>query len=119
MKKRSTTEIYYEERAKFWVSTKTDSFIHEEAFRRFEALLKQGDRVLDIGCAGGIHVPLFLGIGRKLKYEGMDLSQSMIDIAKSRYPQLEFTVGNILSFEPKYKISALWAGAVLMHIPSY
>ncbi len=88
-------KAYYDKHAESWTLRKSDSFFQEIPFRKFEKYLKKGDSVLDIGCAGGIHVPLFLGIGRKLKYAGIDISKSMIKIAKSRYPQLSFIVGDI------------------------
>ncbi len=107
---------FYDKNAEKWISKKVDSFHHETPFRKFEKLLKPGDRVVDIGCAGGIHVPLFLGIGRKLKYEGIDISKSMIKIAKLRYPQLPFSVSDISVFKPKKKFAGFWAAAVLMHL---
>lgn len=115
--KKKYIKEYYDKNAEKWTSKKTDSFHHELPFRKFEKLLKKGNRVLDIGCAYGIHVPLFLGIGRKLKYEGIDISKSMIKIAKSRYPQLPFSVADIAGYKPKKKFDAFWASAILMHIP--
>ena len=110
---------YYNTNADAWAAKKTNSFYHEEGFRKFHSLLKDGDTVLDIGCAYGIHVPLFLGIGRNLKYEGFDISEKMVEVARSHYPQLTFSVADILSPQtlPERKFEAFWAGAVLMHIP--
>lgn len=110
---------YYNKNAERWASIKTNSFYHEEGFRKFVKLLKDGNSVVDIGCAYGIHTPLFLGIGRNLKYEGFDISERMVEIAKSHYPQLNFYVADILSRNtlPKNKFDGFWAGAVLMHIP--
>jgi trans-aconitate methyltransferase len=111
---------YYNRNAEKWAVNKTDSFFHEQGFRKLLDHLKDDDSVIDIGCAYGIHVPLFLGIGRALKYEGFDISESMIKLAKSRYPQLNFFIADLLDKEtlPNKKYNAFWAGAVLMHIPS-
>jgi trans-aconitate methyltransferase len=111
------TKDYYDKYALNWATSKTDSFFHEKQFRFFRKLLKDKASVLDIGCAYGIHVPLFFGIGKGLKYSGIDISNSMIKIAKSRYPQLNFQVKNILNYKAPKKFNAFWAGAVLMHIP--
>ncbi len=116
---RKTNTDYYDKNAEWWASKKTNSFFHEEGFRKFHSLLEDGDTILDIGCAYGIHVPLFLGIGRNLNYEGFDISEKMVEIARSHYPQLEFSVADILSpgSLPQKKFEGFWAGAVLMHIP--
>lgn len=111
------TKQYYEENAEKWTAIKTNSFWHEEQFRKFVTYLDEGDTVLDIGSASGIHVPLFLGIGAKLHYEGFDLTESFISIARRRYPHLTFTQGNILDRGtlPDRKYDGFWAVAVLMH----
>jgi SAM-dependent methyltransferase len=116
---RKTNADYYNQNADVWAAKKTNSFYHEEGFRKFHSLLRDDDSVIDIGCAYGIHVPLFLGIGRNLSYEGFDISEKMVEIARSHYPQLPFSVADILDKEslPQKKFQAFWAGAVLMHIP--
>lgn len=110
---------YYNKNAQKWAALKTNSFYQETSFRKFVEYFKNGDSILDIGCGWGIHAPLFLGIGRKLLYEGLDISEEMIRIAQSRFPQLNFSVGNILDKETlsKRKFNGFWAGAVLIHIP--
>ncbi len=118
-KSKNPTKDYYNTHADQWTATKNNSFFHEKEFRLFRSKLAKGDRVLDIGCAHGIHVPLFLGIGRELKYEGMDISTSFLKLARSRYPQMAFHQGDVLdeSTFPRKKFDAFWAAAVLMHIP--
>ncbi|MES2668559.1 MAG: class I SAM-dependent methyltransferase [Patescibacteria group bacterium] len=119
IKKQNPTKDYYNVNAEKWVEKKFHSFYHEKEFRLFRSKLKKGDRVLDIGCANGIHVPLFLGIGHELKYEGIDISNSFLKMAKSRYPQLSFVQTDLLDEKsfPRKKYDGFWAGAVLMHIP--
>lgn len=116
----SKTKKVYNTLANIWSKGSTDSFFHEKQFRLFESKLKKGDSVADIGCANGIHVPLFLGIGNKLKYEGFDFSKSMLKIATSRYPNLKFSLLDISDKKtlPIKKFDAFWASAVLMHVPT-
>ncbi len=38
---------------------------------------------------------MFLGIGRKVTYNGIDNSESFLKIARRRYPQLSFEYGDI------------------------
>lgn len=118
-KKANPTKDYYNVNAEKWAARKNNSFYHEKEFRLFASKFKKGDRILDIGCAYGIHVPLFLGIGRNLKYEGIDISSSFLELAEARYPQLSFKQADLLDEKtfPKKKYDGFWAGAVLMHIP--
>lgn len=75
--------------------------------------------MVDIGCANGLAIPLFIGIGCKLKYEGVDISSELLKIAKSRYPNFRFCKSSILeeSTLPKKKYAGFWAAATLQHIP--
>lgn len=118
-KSKNLTKEYYEKNSELWTEKKTNSFHHEKAFTIFNSLLKDRASVIDIGCSWGIHVPLFLGIGRKLCYEGMDIAQSFLKIARRRYPQLTFYQADISDSKtlPNKKYDAFWAGAILMHIP--
>lgn len=109
---------YYNKNADEWAANKTHTFYAETQFRKFVPYLKKGSKVLDIGCGFGREIPLFLGIGRKLRYEGLDISPKFLHIAKSRYPQLKFHQGNLLELKtlPR-KYDGFWAASTLQHIP--
>jgi trans-aconitate methyltransferase len=122
MKKTKEIEVtkrYYDKNFQIWTDKKTSSFHHEQSFTKIVSLWPQKGTIIDIGCAHGIHVPMFLGIGRYLKYYGIDISPAFLKIAKRRYPQLSFAPGDIAdkSTLPKKKFDGFWAAAVLMHIP--
>ena len=119
MKEIETTKKYYNTKGQLWVDTKTNSFVHEKPFQKLVTLWPEKGRIVDIGCAGGIHVPLFLGIGRKLKYHGIDISTFFLKVASRRYPQLNFSLGNIADGTtlPKVKYEGFFASAILMHVP--
>lgn len=119
MKEVSKTKAFYNKNAALWSSRKTDSFHHELTFMKIISLWPEKASIIDIGCASGIHVPLFLGMGHKLRYFGIDISKAFLKIASRRYPTLTFAQGNILEKEslPKKKFDGFWAAAVLMHVP--
>lgn len=48
--------------------------------------------------------------------EGVDLSSSMIEIAKRNYPAISFVNVDMRQFEPKEKVDAVWAGYSLFHL---
>ncbi len=113
------TKNYYNERAEDWARVKTNSFYHEKEFSKFASLLPEKSEILDIGCANGSLVPLFFGIGRHLEYHGIDISESFLNIARRRYPQLCFELGNIADIAslPNKTFDGFLATAVLMHVP--
>lgn len=113
------TKKSYNRTAALWSKTGTNSFAYEESFKLFIRKVKKGGRVIEIGCANGINVPLFLGIGRHVKYEGYDFSQQLLKIARTRYPQLHLGYMDITNSKtlPKNKYDAFYAAAVFMHVP--
>ena len=113
------TAAFYVKNTDRWSSSHSNSFFHEEPFKKFLRLIPKNGTIIDIGCASGIHVPVFLGIGRKLGYEGLDTSRNSLKIAKVRYPQLKFRQGDITDRKslPRKKYDGFWAVAVLQHIP--
>lgn len=119
VKEISTTKAFYEKYAYEWAQKHSNSFYHEKEFRILKKLLKENASVVDIGCAAGVLVPLFLGIGKGLRYHGIDITKRFIKMALERYPQLTFTEGDIAKYEtlPRKKFDAFIGAAVLMHLP--
>jgi SAM-dependent methyltransferase len=115
----SATKAFYEKHAREWAKNHSDPFHDEKEFRALQALLPKNASVVDIGCAAGVLVPLFLGIGNGLRYTGIDIARSFIKLAQSRYPKLTFIEGNIADSTtlPKKKFDAFLARAVIMHVP--
>jgi SAM-dependent methyltransferase len=113
-----TNRNFYNRNAKRWSKDKNDPFYAERAFRIFLKIIKKGT-VLDIGCAQGRDIPLFLGQGRSLNYEGLDISKNLLSIARSRYPHIKFYNSNILDRKtlPHNKYDGFWAVSTLQHIP--
>lgn len=112
-------QIFYDNISEEWSRTKSFSFYAMDSFKAFEALCKKGWSILELGCGYARDVPLFLGIGNKLKYEGTDISPKMLKIARERYPQLKFFPSNILEKKtlPAKTYDGFWAAALFQHIP--
>lgn len=115
----ATTEYYNTHAQSGWIDRKTNSFYVEEQFSKIAPFWPAGGTILDIGCAAGLHVPLFLGLGRHTNYHGLDSSQSFLTVAMRRYSHLPFTLGSITdtSLFTSNQFSGFWANSVLMHIP--
>ncbi|HVI07441.1 MAG TPA: class I SAM-dependent methyltransferase [Candidatus Binatia bacterium] len=58
----------------------------------FAAYLKPGSAILDLGVGGGRTTPYLSGIAAR--YVGLDYAAEMISICRSKFPALEFAVGD-------------------------
>ena len=96
--------------------TRTRAFIPDDIRDLGECALKR-EKVLDLGCASGRLFEVFQG--KEVEYYGIDISESLIEIAKRLYPEAKFQVADALNlpfsdnfFDKVYSIS------VLHNIPS-
>ena len=90
-----------------WWQAGTDEFL------RF---LKPGMSILDIGCGPGIKTDHMQKKGFDVL--GTDFSESMIDVAKRKYPNSKFEVLDVYHLDQYPKtFDAVFAQAVLLHIP--
>src|ERR1700693_4766502 len=58
----------------------------------FDAYLKPGMSILDLGVGGGRTTPYLSSIAGR--YAGVDSSAEMIEPCRKKFPKLEFEVGN-------------------------
>ena len=73
--------------------------LHEKKWLdRFLDQLPQNGSILDAGCgAGEPFIPFFLSRG--FKVEGLDLAESMLEISRTRFPQLRFHQASMSDFD--------------------
>jgi len=87
----------------------------EAAATRFCALMPNNGIILDVGCGTGRDTIWFRNHGYQAL--GVDISDSMLKIAKAKSPTGFFhTDARKLEF-PDESFSGIWCAAVLMHIP--
>lgn len=78
---------------------------------------KDGDRILDLGCGNGRLVEVLNDL--KVEYTGVDSSDTMISIAKIKYPSLKFQTIDFLNLPfPDNHFDKIYCLAVFHHIPS-
>lgn len=83
----------------------------------FSGLIKDGDRVLDLGCGNGRLLKLFEN--KTINYLGADNSEGLLEIAKNLYPDRRFLLADALDLpivEESFEI--IFSIAALHHIPS-
>jgi len=78
-------------------------------------------RILEIGCATGYYHEIVNHLlGQEIPYVGVDYSESMIELAKEKYPGIDFTVadGANLPFEDE-QFPIVISSCYLLHVLNY
>jgi len=84
-----------------------------ESFKKY---IKDGDRVLDLGCGNGRLLALFEG--KKVEYLGVDFSERLIEQARQSWPDKQFEVMDALNLRlPDNSFDVVLCVSVLNHIP--
>ena len=88
-----------------------------EELKFLEDYIKEGDKILDLGCGNGRLYELLKN--KPIDYYGIDNSEKLIEIAKSRYPNINFQVADALNLPfPENFFDKVVSVAVFHHIPS-
>lgn len=117
------TRKTYDEIAKDYMRRLKDPYLggsetyHETARERFVSLLPSPQvRVLDVGCGFGHDLGYFRA--KKLNIYGVDLSRSMLSLARHNFPEVPLCHMDMrwLNFKPQ-SFGGVWAAHCLYHIP--
>jgi len=107
-------------------NTKTWNFIAKEFeltrhyswdLEEYAKFTRPGMKILDLGCGNGRLIELLKD--RKIDYTGIDNSKELIGLAKGKYPNQKFLIGNALNLPFKNNsFDVIYSIAVFHHIPS-
>lgn len=106
---------YWERRAWSWKNEAHEEFPQVKKFKQFFKDMP-GKKMLDLGCGEGRWAKFFEQ--SKFEYEGCDISQRLVDIAKKRHPKFNFFQCSVEDLDKKigYKYDWIFAYTVLQHI---
>jgi ubiquinone/menaquinone biosynthesis C-methylase UbiE len=83
----------------------------------FDEHVVKDDKVLDLGCGNGRYYSMLQN--KEVLYTGVDNSEKLIELAKNKYPGVEFKTADALSLpSPDNYFDKIYSIAVLHHIPS-
>jgi ubiquinone/menaquinone biosynthesis C-methylase UbiE len=86
-------------------------------FTFFKKYIKEGDKVLDLGCGNGRFYPFVKNI-KNISYTGIDNNETLISHAQNIYSSTNFIVGDLLRIPFCDKADIVFSIASLHHIPS-
>ncbi|HEV2818135.1 MAG TPA: class I SAM-dependent methyltransferase [Allosphingosinicella sp.] len=105
----------YEEHAAAW-DRERGRDLHEAAWlARFAGLVPAGGRVLDLGCGMGEPIARWL-IERGYRVTGVDSSPSLVAMARARFPQEEWIVGDMRGLDLGRRFDGLIAWHSFFHL---
>lgn len=108
------TIAWYDTNAEEYASN-IEEFPSLELLNRFADAVGKGGKVLDAGCAAGRDSALLKVRG--LEPVGVDLSDSLLAIARKKYPDIQFIHSNFLNLPFEDEIfNGVWAHASLLHL---
>jgi SAM-dependent methyltransferase len=75
---------------------KRNKFYQKTIEKQFAFIISEGSTVLELGCATGD----LLNAVKPGRGIGVDFSPTMIELARQKYPHLEFHLANAITFQP-------------------
>lgn len=82
--------------------------------------LASGMTLLEIGCSSGFYSEVLDIAGLPLKYAGCDYSPAFIQMAREKYPGMQFAVEDATALHhPDSSFDVVVSGCCLLHIPEY
>lgn len=102
--------------AQWWLEQMQDSTYGLSALQRALQFLKGGHTALDVGC--GCEGRFLRTLHeRGLRCTGLDVSEVMIGIAKTRLPEIQFVTGDICNWSLPEPYDLICAWDSIFHLP--
>jgi 2-polyprenyl-3-methyl-5-hydroxy-6-metoxy-1,4-benzoquinol methylase len=78
--------------------------------------ITKGAHILDVGCGPGNNIKTILQHDNTCSFEGIDLSEKFIEIARQRFPQFKFTQQNIIDLALQSTYTTVIASFCIVHL---
>lgn len=106
----------YERHADEWARQRGDRLVLEKGWlERFTALLPDTAAVIDLGCGTGMPIAGHL-VARGFRVTGVDSSAAMIGMARARFPDQEWHVGDMRTSAPRQQFDGILAWDSFFHL---
>jgi ubiquinone/menaquinone biosynthesis C-methylase UbiE len=82
--------------------------------------LEKGASLLDVGCSSGFYSEVIEISGMPIRYSGCDYSEGFIELARVKYPLIDFAVEDATNLSySNNSFDIVLSGCCLLHIPNY
>lgn len=80
----------------------------------------EGQSLLEIGCSSGFYSEVLDVAGLNVSYTGCDYSPAFVELAREKYPTLDFMVADATALQyPDAAFDIVVSGCCLLHISEY
>ena len=105
----------YESNAKEFDEQRSKQLFERTWLDKFTSLLEKNSHILDVGCGSGEPIAKYL-IELGMRIVGVDYSKGMIELAKKRYPEHNWIVGDMCELNLSEKFDALISWNAFFHL---
>lgn len=78
--------------------------------------IKRGAKILDLGCGPGNNITTIKSLDDSCQFTGIDLSESLLDIARKRHPSCTFINANISTLHALEQYDSILASFCIVHL---
>ncbi len=105
----------YERRAEQFDAQRTKNLFEKPMLDRFLSQLTPGGTVADIGCGAGEPIAGYI-LDEGFDLIGVDASQAMLELARDRFPDIDFRQGDMRELELGCQVDGLISWDAFFHL---
>lgn len=109
------TRAVYERQAAAYDASRSRALFEARWLARFTAALTPGARVLDLGCGAGEPIARWF-IAEGFQVTGVDFAQPMLDIARARWPDGDWRLGDMRHLDLPDRFGGIVAWHSFFHL---
>ncbi|UZK66152.1 class I SAM-dependent methyltransferase [Sphingomonas sp. M1-B02] len=106
---------HYERHAHAFDEARRKRFVERGWLDRLLLAVPAGGRILDLGCGAAEPIGRYL-IDKGLRVTGVDQSETMIALSRTRFPRHDWIRADMRSFVPAYRYDAVLAWDSMFHL---
>lgn len=81
-----------------------------------QQFIPRGAKILDLGCGPGNNISTIKSLDDSCRFTGVDLSESLLDIARQLHPTSTFIKENVVSLDAEEPYDSILASFCIVHL---